>query len=121
MKTILEEANEIVAGSRQQDYGDAVESFKKIAQIASVTTGKDLTASDCCKVLMALKDVRQSNKHKRDNLVDACGYREILYRIEESEKKLYVTENAVIKNYEVTHEELNFIVNQKDGINNYKL
>ncbi|MDD7062639.1 MAG: DUF6378 domain-containing protein, partial [bacterium] len=39
-KSILSEAEEIVNGSRHSDYGDAKESFSRIATIASVMTGK---------------------------------------------------------------------------------
>jgi hypothetical protein len=86
MKTILEEANEIINGSRQQDYGDAVESFRRIAEMVKLMTGKDFSPSDCCKVLIAVKLTRESFKHKRDNLVDACGYMNILQLLEEREE-----------------------------------
>ena len=86
-KSILSEAEEIVNGSRQSDYGDARESFSRIATIASVMTGKELSPEDCCAVMMAVKLVRESFNHKRDNLVDLCGYANILNEIRESEKK----------------------------------
>jgi hypothetical protein len=81
--TILEEAAGIVAGARQQDYGHARESFAKIATIATVLTGKDLSPQDCCKVLMAVKLARESFQHKRDNLVDLCGYAHLLQELEQ--------------------------------------
>lgn len=81
MGSILKKAEEIVNGSRQQDYGSASESFGKIATIASIMTGKDLTAQDCCKILIAVKIVRESFKHQEDNLLDACGYLELLNRL----------------------------------------
>ena len=80
-QSILDEAEEIVNGSRQSDYGDANESFSRIATIASVMTGKDLSPEDCCAVMMAVKLVRESFNHKRDNLVDLCGYAELLNRL----------------------------------------
>lgn len=86
-KSILAEAEDIVNGSRQSDYGDARESFSRIATIASVMTGKELAPEDCCAVLMAVKLVRESFAHKRDNLVDLCGYAHIMNEIRESEKK----------------------------------
>lgn len=81
--TILEEAAWIVAGVRQQNYGHARESFAKIATIATVLTGKDLSPQDCCKVLMAVKLTRESFQHKRDNLVDLCGYAHLLQELEQ--------------------------------------
>ena len=80
-KSILSEAEEIVNGSRHSDYGDAKESFSRIATIASVMTGKELAPEDCCAVLMAVKLVRESFNHKRDNLVDLCGYAELMNRL----------------------------------------
>ena len=82
-KSILSEAEEIVNGSRQSDYGDARESFSRVATIASVMTGKELAPEDCCAVLMAVKLVRESFAHRRDNLVDLCGYAELLNRLKE--------------------------------------
>ena len=82
-KSILSEADEIVNGSRHSDYGDAKESFSRIATIASVMTGKELAPEDCCAVLMAVKLVRESFAHKRDNLVDLCGYAELMNRLKE--------------------------------------
>lgn len=86
-QSILDEAKAIVEGSRQSDYGDPVESFERIAKTASMITGKDLSPKECCAVLMAVKLVRESFAHKRDNLVDLCGYAHILNEIRESEKK----------------------------------
>lgn len=75
---ILEEANNIVNGNRDSDYGSSKESFKRISSLASLITNKELTDIDCAKVLIAVKLVRESYKHKEDNLVDACGYLKIL-------------------------------------------
>ena len=82
-KSILSEAEEIVNGSRHSDYGDEKESFSRVATIASVMTGKELAPEDCCAVLMAVKLVRESFNHKRDNLVDLCGYTELMNRLKE--------------------------------------
>lgn len=82
-KSILSDAEEIVNGSRHSDYGDPVESFKRIAKTASMIAGKDLSPNECCAVLMAVKLVRESFAHKRDNLVDLCGYAELMNRLKE--------------------------------------
>jgi hypothetical protein len=81
IRSILQEAEETVNGPRQVDYGDPVESFKKAAVIASVLTGKNLTARDLVDVLISLKQVRELNGTKRDHYVDHAGYVEIKYRI----------------------------------------
>lgn len=84
-KSILAEAAEIRGGNRAADYGDAVECFKLIAEIATLLIGVKITPEECCIVQMALKLARERYKHKRDNLVDLCGYADILYLIRESE------------------------------------
>ena len=86
-KSILSEAEEIVNGSRHSDYGDAKESFSRVATIANVMTGKELSPEDCCAVLMAVKLVRESFAHKRDNLVDLCGYAHIMNELNENESE----------------------------------
>lgn len=84
-ESILSEAERIVNGDRQADYSDPVENFKHIAEIASAIMGKDITAEECCIVMIAVKLARENYKHKRDNLVDLAGYVEILNRIKENE------------------------------------
>ena len=86
-QSILDEAKTIVEGSRQSDYGDPVESFDKIAKVASMIAGNELSPKECCAVLMAVKIVREGYRHKRDNLVDLCGYAHIMNEINESDKK----------------------------------
>ena len=86
-KSILSEAEEIVNSIRHSDYGDPVESFERIAKTASMIAGRDLSPNECCAVLMAVKLVRESFAHKRDNLIDLCGYAYIMNEIKESNKK----------------------------------
>lgn len=84
-KSILEEAAEIRAGVRAADYGDAVENFKRISEIATAISDVEVPPDICCIVQMATKLARERHKHKRDNLVDLCGYADILHLIRESE------------------------------------
>ena len=86
-KSILSEAEEIDNGSRHSEYGDAQESLSRVATIANVMTGKELSPEDCCAVLMAVKLVRESFAHKRDNLVDLCGYAHIMNELNENESE----------------------------------
>ena len=90
MSSVLLEAEKIVNGERATDYGSAKESFGKIARLTELLLDDEekkflesgtLTDTIICKVLIALKYVREANKHKRDNLVDACGYSELLNRL----------------------------------------
>lgn len=86
-KSILEEASEIRKGSRNSDYGDATENFKRIAQMASLITGTKITPKQCVAVQIAVKLSREAYKHKRDNLVDLCGYADIMQEICEQENE----------------------------------
>ncbi len=86
---ILEEAMGIVykGGKENSDrkYGTPQESFKRISGIASILCGKELSPTDIAKIQIAQKLVRESYAHKRDNLVDLCGYASILNDLEEAE------------------------------------
>jgi len=90
---ILEEANEIVNGARACDYGDSTRNMERIGALTSLMLREDewaeldegnFPASVVAKVLIAVKLGREAFKHKRDNLLDACGYLEILNRAEEA-------------------------------------
>lgn len=80
---ILIEADKIVTGSRQTDYGDCKVSFDKISKMASLLSNKELTPIDCANILLSVKLVRESYKHKTDNLIDVCGYTQILNDLNE--------------------------------------
>lgn len=81
-KSILSEAEEIVNGNRQSDYGDAANNFHRIANIVnSMYPQLNINAQQCCAVLMAVKLIREGFRHKRDNLVDLCGYTHIMNEI----------------------------------------
>jgi len=70
---IAEEALQMVS-QNEDGYGRPEESWEEIATIASILCRKKLEALDCVKVLKAVKLVRESYKHKRDNIVDEIGY-----------------------------------------------
>ena len=83
---ILEEANKVTHGDRQEDYDDPEENFMHIAEIASAILKKKILAQDVVMIMLATKLSRESFKHKRDNLVDLAGYAWVLSRIEGDEK-----------------------------------
>ena len=82
-KSILEEAIEIRRGARNADYGDAVKNFDHIAGIFHAMTGRAISAADCVRVMISVKLAREAHRHKRDNMVDLCGYVDILHLVEE--------------------------------------
>ena len=70
---ILEEADKTI-GERQDQYGNAEKSFAKIAGMWEEYLGVAIDENDVAMMMILLKVARQSNQHKRDNLVDICGY-----------------------------------------------
>ena len=83
--SITEEAEKIIGGERDADYGDPVENFRRISKIANLLLGEEISPRTCCLILISVKFARELYKHKRDNLVDIVGYSIILNLIEDSE------------------------------------
>ena len=81
--SILDEAQEILEGDRESDYGDPVANFNRISGIASSILDYTITPEECVVVMMAVKLSREHYKHKRDNLVDLVAYTEIYNRVRE--------------------------------------
>ena len=75
-ESILLEAHRLVNGDRDKSYGGWEEDFTRTAKLASIMTKKELTAVDILKIMVAVKLSRSTQRYKRDNLVDACGYLE---------------------------------------------
>lgn len=81
------EANSLVNGDRQNDYGTPRENYAGIAKVWSgILTRKlkvDITPEEAALMMVGLKLQRQAMKHKRDNLVDAQGYLLVYSHIQE--------------------------------------
>ena len=77
MKTrskILMEADELINGDREQDYGTPQESFGCIADMWTAYLGHPVTAADVCNMMVLLKVARLRNGPHRDSNVDGAGY-----------------------------------------------
>lgn len=78
METILEEAQRIVYGDREQLYDDPNRNFVRIAALwnAYGESRKDgpLTPADVGWMMVLVKMAREMNVETRDNRVDAAGY-----------------------------------------------
>ena len=72
----LEEANTLVHGDRQADYGHPLDAFTQTGLLWGAILGCNVSAEQVGLCLIALKIARQCNKPKRDNMVDAAGYAE---------------------------------------------
>ena len=92
LKSVCKEADEIVSGERNEQYGDPVTNATKIAEIATpllkdyLKDGVKLDGRAVCFFMIALKLARELHAHKRDSIVDAIGYLKILHMVSEAKK-----------------------------------
>ncbi len=68
----------IINGERRQDYGEVNKSFYKTSQMWSLILEHSISSEQVAQCMIALKLCREINNHKEDNLVDICGYAELL-------------------------------------------
>ena len=87
MNDIILEANRLINGERQDQYGRPEDSF---AAIAKVWTGLlanklrpnvDISPADVALLMTGLKLARYTNRAGRDDVVDAHGYLMLLSRL----------------------------------------
>lgn len=71
---VLEEANTLIHGDRQNHYGPPSENFAAIAQMWSAYLGRDVEARDVCNMMALLKIARLRNGQHDDSTIDCCGY-----------------------------------------------
>lgn len=88
--SILAEAEAIIAGARETDYGKAEDSFQVIAQLWNTYIednqkrgGGQLSGRDVALMLILMKVARDGHKSKRDNLVDIAGYAALAEKCED--------------------------------------
>ncbi|MBN50006.1 MAG: hypothetical protein CMN85_10725 [Spongiibacteraceae bacterium] len=88
---ILEEANELTGGDRQQDYGHPLDNYQRLADMMTGYLGArlngDLTAQDAGMFMVLCKVAREATKHKRDNLVDGAGYFRVIEMMRDEVKR----------------------------------
>jgi hypothetical protein len=74
-ESICQEADYLVSNDRGNDYGPPKHDFLKTAKLWEVILGiENIKPEQIGLCMIALKLSRELNKHKRDNLVDICGY-----------------------------------------------
>lgn len=82
-KSILREAEELINGQRQKDYGEPQKMFGTLMILWSEYLGYPLKMGDVAAMMAILKLVRLRNsdyKH-RDSMVDAAGYIGLIEKI----------------------------------------
>lgn len=82
-----QEAEALVYGSRNSDYGHPLDDFSRTAQIWSAILGYYVEPEQVALCMVGLKLSREVNKPKRDNIVDAHGYL-MTYRMVRDEQAL---------------------------------
>lgn len=73
--------------TRQEDYGNYKETFKRASDNAKNMFDLDLSPATCIKVLIAVKFAREQYKKKEDNIIDALAYIEMLNEMKEGSTK----------------------------------
>lgn len=72
---LLRKAAETVSGDRQDDYGDAAESFQRIAALWTALLGVPILPWQVAQMMAALKLSRLcTSPGKTDSWVDLAGY-----------------------------------------------
>ena len=94
---ILEEAHEIINGSRQQTHGQKIKTFQMIASFWSVYLGAAVSMEDVCHMMSLLKKARgKCGLRCTDHYVDDIGYTAIAYEI--GDTPLFPIEELGVKN-----------------------
>ena len=76
-RSILLDAHSIVYKDADgHDYGSFDQNMQDACNFAMVMTGSMVTIDMAYAILIGLKLAREKQNHKRDNMVDVCGYME---------------------------------------------
>lgn len=89
MNNILNTANDIINGERKEDYGDAFDSFDRIAGLWSSYLDHHISPVDVAHMMILMKVSRGTNHAKfnkihEDNLIDIAGYSALAYQVSEN-------------------------------------
>lgn len=90
------EAHTLIHGVKKDSYGPVEESYVDVATIATIVCKKAITPDDVCKVMLAVKLVREGHRHSRDNLVDFCGYAAMLQQLHDAGKAYDIKEEVAV-------------------------
>ena len=83
---ILEEANKLIGGDRNDDYGDKLTNHKNIAALWSIFLRKKITAHDVAMCMALVKVARLMHAHKKDSYIDLAAYAAIAGELNERDK-----------------------------------
>lgn len=90
-ESILQEAQRLTHGTRQQDYGHPLDDYTRTAALVSAVLAHKLksaiTAEEMALAMVCVKLSRQIHSPKRDNMVDAAGYAWVAHAIGEERQR----------------------------------
>lgn len=73
-ENVLQEANRVINGPRDKDYGHPRNDFAKTAAFWSTLFRVEVSPEQVALAMILLKVSREMNRPKRDNIVDIAGY-----------------------------------------------
>ena len=79
---ILKEANKLIGGNRNDDYGDKLTNHQNIAALWSIFLRKTITPHDVEMCMSLVKVARLMHAHKKDSYLDLAAYAAIAGEIE---------------------------------------
>lgn len=80
-ETVLQEADRLVSGDRNHQYGEPWEDYERVASLWSILDGIKHDRKKCILKMIALKLARLCVQYKRDTMVDICGYVRCLEKV----------------------------------------
>lgn len=84
LMTLLQEAEQLINGQRQEDYGDAKACFKRIAWFWQGYLDFEVDEHDVAAMMVLFKMARIShNNTHRDSWLDAIGYCALTERLKD--------------------------------------
>ena len=106
MNNILNAANDIINGARKEEYGDAFDSFDRIAGLWSSYLDHHITPIDVAQMMILMKvsrgaNVAKFNKIQEDSLVDIAGYSALAYQVSENYFKNEAARNVKDEEFEM--------------------
>lgn len=84
--TVNEEAQKLIFGDREAEYGHPAENLGRIATLWSAYLKQEVTAADVATMMILLKVARlKTGVGSRDTWIDIAGYAGLLERIHDHE------------------------------------